>query len=119
MCLCDELDELAGTLNLMLKRIQGYVRELSHMMGNTAHDFKTPLGRIRSLAEKALMDTDPENIQGNLVQVVEETDRFLSLIKAVLSISAARTGILRLHKDRVGLGRACLEGACREKAVEG
>lgn len=120
----DELDELAVTLNMMLTRIEGYVRELSDMMDNTAHDFKTPLARIRSLAEEALMETNPLEIQGNLVQIMEETDRFLSLVNAVLDISEARAGLLRLHRTRVDLNElvgqvaGLFEGACRAKDLD-
>ncbi|SHG21816.1 Signal transduction histidine kinase [Desulfacinum infernum DSM 9756] len=120
----DELDELARTLNMMLRRIEGYLRELSDMMDNTAHDFKTPLARIRSLAEEALMETNPLEIQGNLVQIMEETDRFLSLINAVLDISEARAGLLRLQRTRVDLNdlawqvAGLFEGACRAKNLD-
>lgn len=99
----DELDHLANTFNLMVERLERFLRELHDMMDNTAHDFKTPLTRIRAMAETGLGTRNPEEIQGTLVQIMDECDRFLSLLNAVMDISQARTGTLSLKKDNVPL----------------
>ncbi|RMD69664.1 MAG: HAMP domain-containing protein, partial [Gammaproteobacteria bacterium] len=92
----DELDRLAATFNAMLKRLEAFVRELSDMMDNTVHDFKTPLARIRTMAESSLQNPDPREVQEVLVQIMEESDRFLSLLHAIMDISEARTGLIAL-----------------------
>ncbi len=97
----DELDHLAKTFNLMVERLELFLRELHDMMDNTAHDFKTPLTRIRAMAETGLGTTNPEEIQGTLVQIMDECDRFLSLLNAVMDISQARIGTLSLKKESV------------------
>jgi signal transduction histidine kinase len=97
----DELDHLAKTFNLMVERLERFLKELHDMMDNTAHDFKTPLTRIRAMAETGLGTTNHEEIQGTLVQIMDECDRFLFLLNAVMDISQARTGILSLEKKGV------------------
>ncbi len=97
----DELDHLAKTFNLMVERLERFLRELHDMMDNTAHDFKTPLTRIRAMAETGLGTTNHEEIQGTLVQIMDECDRFLFLLDAIMDISQARTGILSLEKKEV------------------
>jgi signal transduction histidine kinase len=51
------------------------------------------------MAETGLGTTNHEEIQGTLVQIMDECDRFLSLLNAVMDISQARTGILSLKKE--------------------
>jgi len=97
----DELDHLAKTFNLMVERLERFLRELHDMMDNTAHDFKTPLTRIRAMAETGLGTVNREEIQGTLVQIMDECDRFLSLLNAVMDISQARTGTLSLKKENL------------------
>ncbi len=95
----DELDSLASTFNLMLERLEAFVRELSEMIDHTAHDFKTPLARIRTMAETSLQDQNPEAVKAALVQIMDESDRFLNLLNAIMDISEAKTGLLHLRKE--------------------
>lgn len=97
----DELDHLAKTFNLMVERLESFLRELRDMMDNTAHDFKTPLARIRTMAETSLGIKNEEEVQGVLVQIMDECDGFLSFLNAVMDISQARTGGLLLEKEEI------------------
>lgn len=97
----DELDSLAATFNLMLGRIESSVRELSDMMDNIAHDLKTPLARIRVMAETGIEGRDVEDARGSLVQIMDEVDRFHAILNAILDISEARTGLLQLVTAKV------------------
>lgn len=97
----DEIDRLAATFNAMLDRLETFIRELSDMMDNTAHDFKTPLARIRAMAETSLQSQDLNAVHEAMVQIMDESDRFLSLLNAIMDISEARTGLISLKKEEV------------------
>ncbi len=99
----DELDRLAATFNSMLERLEAFVRELSDMLDNTAHDFKTPLARIRAMAETSLASNDVDSIQEVLVEIINESDRFLSVLNAIMDISEARTGLLDLKPSQISI----------------
>ena len=50
----NEIDQLAITFNQMLDRIQKLVTEIKEMNDNIAHDLKSPITRIRGMAEVTL-----------------------------------------------------------------
>jgi len=86
-----ETDELAQTINDMLDRIQGLVTNLREVMGNIAHDIKTPVTRMRGLAEADIRNgTAPWDLPGN---VIEECDLIMNMITNLLEITAAESGL--------------------------
>src|SRR5215471_2132376 len=50
----DEIDQLATTFNQMLDRIQTLLTEIKEMSDNIAHDLRSPVARMRGLAEVTL-----------------------------------------------------------------
>ena len=50
----DEIDQLAITFNQMLDRIQTLLTEIKEMSDNIAHDLRSPITRIRGIAEVTL-----------------------------------------------------------------
>ncbi len=100
----DEIDQLAGTLNHMLDRIQTLVRGISEMSDNIAHDLKSPVTRIRGLAEITLT-TDPSGdaYARMAASTIEECDRLLEMINAMLFISRAEAGVHDILPERVDL----------------
>ncbi len=98
----DEIDSLGATFNIMLDRIQEFVHQLNETFDNTAHDLKTPLARIRSMAERHA-NLHQEECSEVMVQILNETDRFLWLLNAIMDISEARTGVMRLSEGPVSV----------------
>ncbi len=100
----DEIDQLAETLNHMLDRIRTLIRGISEMSDNIAHDLKSPVTRIRGLAEITLT-TDPsgDGYENMAASTIEECDRLLEMIKAMLFISRAEAGVREVRSEKVAL----------------
>lgn len=89
----DELDQLAVTFNGMLDRIEHLVKSIREMGDNIAHDLKSPVTRIRGLAEVTLIHDDTLDAYRAMAgSTIEEADRLLSMINTMLVISRTDSG---------------------------
>ncbi len=86
-----EIHQLAHSFNLMQQKIQNLLKELREVTNDVAHDLRSPLTRLRGVAETTLTGTDQSNeayqeMAGNMV---EECDRLVSLVNTMLEIAEA------------------------------
>jgi signal transduction histidine kinase len=97
-----EIDELVRAFNLMVERVQTVMAEMRHINDNIAHDLRSPLTRIRGLAEQAALRgaavSDDTELAG---AIVEECDRLMQVINTMLDIAEAETGIGQLRRETV------------------
>jgi heavy metal sensor kinase len=96
----DEIDQLAITFNQMLDRIQTLVTGIKEMSDNIAHDLRSPVTRIRGIAEVTLTTgksiAEYENMAAS---TIEECDRLLDMINTMLVISETEAGVNKFeHK---------------------
>ena len=101
----DEIDQLAMTFNQMLDRIQTLVTEIREMSDNIAHDLKSPITRIRGVAEVTL--TNERSIgeyESMAASTIEECDRLLDMINTMLMISKTESGVDKLSYEEIDLG---------------
>ena len=99
----DSLDELGGLVNEMLDRIQTLIAGMRGALDDVAHDLRTPLMRLRSVAESALTSDDPAAAREGLAQALEEADRINATLNALMDVSEAETGTMRLNREPVAL----------------
>jgi signal transduction histidine kinase len=99
----DAVDELSELFNAMLDRINGLMGAMGESIDNVAHDLRTPIARLRGLAERALQSGDPAEQREALADCLEEADRILSILNTLMDISEAETGVLQLRREPVPL----------------
>jgi heavy metal sensor kinase len=100
----DEIDQLATTFNQMLGRIQVLVTEIREMSDNIAHDLKSPIARIRGMAEVTLTTGKALGEYENMAaSTVEECDRLLDMINTMLMITKTEAGVDKRNDEDIDL----------------
>lgn len=108
----DEIDQLAVTFNQMLDRIKQLVGGIRQMNDNIAHDLRSPVTRIRGLAEVTLTGSSGmEDYTQMAASTIEECDRLLQMINTMLTISRTEAGVDPLSFQSVNLA-AVVQDAC-------
>jgi len=73
-------------------------------LDTVAHDLRTPVARLRGMAELALRsDQRPEVLQQALADCIEESDQLLTMLNTLMDISEAETGTLKLALEPVNV----------------
>jgi heavy metal sensor kinase len=108
----DEIDRLSQTFNHMLERIQSLITEMKQVTDNIAHDLKSPVTRMRGLAEVTLTTGKSlSEYRGMAASTVEECDRLLGMINTMLEISEFEAGVATLNMTNVDIA-SLIEEAC-------
>jgi heavy metal sensor kinase len=108
----EELDRLATAFNTMLEKLHTLITDIKETNDNIAHDLRSPVTRIRGVAETTLMssrsDKEYEAMAGS---IIEECDGLLTMINTMLYISQAEAGVSKLDFSNVDLSQIISE-AC-------
>jgi signal transduction histidine kinase len=101
----DEFDRLAGTINLMLARIEALVQAQRQVTDDIAHDLRTPLSRLRQRIEGALAAPREATADAAVLEAaLAELDEVLGTFAALLRIARAESGAGRAAFREVDLG---------------
>jgi heavy metal sensor kinase len=108
----DEIDRLAITFNDMLDRIQKLIIEAKEMNENIAHDLRSPITRIRGMAELTL--TTGKTVgeyEAAAASTIEDCDRLLDMINTMLYISQTEANVQNTPSEEVDLAKV-VRDAC-------
>ncbi len=105
----DAVDELSDLFNAMLARITTLIHGMRNALDHVAHDLRTPMTRLRVIAETALASNDPARQREALSDVLEESDRVLSMLTTLMDISEAETGTMKLTRTQVDVATLVTE----------
>jgi len=99
----DALDELSALVNAMLDRIDAVLAGMRGALDNVGHDLRTPMTRLRGIAEMALNSSDPVLLRDALADCLDESDRVIEMLNTLMDISEAETGTMTLHREPIDL----------------
>ena len=120
----EEIECLGLAFNDMLDRIDALVTELREVSNNIAHDLRSPITRLRGMAETTL--TAPSSLddyRDMAAAFIDESDRLMGLINTMLDIAETDSGaavVRRAPVDVAGLVRDAhelFEPAARESGL--
>ena len=99
-----EMYELVGLFNQMLDRNDLVIQAMHNSLDNVAHDLRTPMTRLRGVAEFALQEPgDPNACREALADCMEESERVLTMLNALMDVAEAETGVMRLEMTEVSV----------------
>jgi signal transduction histidine kinase len=83
----DDLDQLAGGINLMLDEIEALLAEVRSIGDNIAHDLRTPLAVVRLKIERAAAAADLMTAEAASRSALADLDKAFAIITALLRIT--------------------------------
>ena len=103
-------EQLYRQVNDLVVHNQRLIEEMQGALDNVAHDLRTPLTRLRSVAEFALQEErDPERLRESLADCLEESERVLSMLRVMMSVAEAESGTMRLEREKVDVRATVME----------
>lgn len=91
------LNTLHKEINKLVQQNRRLVSEIQGSLDNVAHDLRTPVTRLRSVAEYGLQSDDLERLKNALADCLEESEQIAAMLKIMMSVAEAESGTMNLE----------------------
>jgi two-component system sensor histidine kinase TctE len=99
----EEIEQVGLAVNDLFDRLRQSVRAQREFAGNVAHELRTPLARIRALADYGLAHANHTVSQQQLQQITDSAERAGRMVNQLLDLAMASEAELALQTDRIEL----------------
>ncbi len=100
----EEVNHMIASVNHMQRQIKKLIRELQDVTNNIAHDLRSPITRMRGVAETSLIgEASAEELRNMAGAVVEDCDCLVGMINTMMEIAETDAGIRPLATQQLDL----------------
>ena len=103
----DELNDLAGTFNNMLDRLQVGITQQQRFVSDASHELRTPATVIRGYSDLLMRwgSSDPEILQESIDAINSEAENMQQLIEQLLFLARSDQNRQPLNKEPLDLSK--------------
>lgn len=105
----DPFESVGTQINGMLDRIQLLMGELRMLTDSLAHDLRSPVGRLRAAAERAIAAPDEQQRDQLLGNVIQQSDALMRILTTVLEIGRSESFASRSQFVEFDAAELCTE----------
>jgi two-component system sensor histidine kinase TctE len=88
----DEVRPLISAVNSLMERLKQAMEAHKRFVADAAHQLRTPFAGLKTQAELALRESDPETVRHNLRQILTSAERCSHLVNQLLSLARNEPG---------------------------
>lgn len=89
----DELEPLVEAFNAMLKRMKRNVEAQQRFIADAAHQMRTPLTGLKTQAQFAMRENDPQAMRHAMSQIAAGVDRASRLVNQLLTLARTEASV--------------------------
>jgi len=105
-----EIAPIENQLNHLLERLQSAFEREKRFSANAAHELRTPLSELKTLAEVAkLVPDDREQVVAFFNDIGEISGQMEKMVATLLELSRSEAGLLRIDPENIQLAHYCEE----------
>lgn len=98
----DEVSQISRRLNDLMARLEGSFTREKRFSGDVAHELRTPIAELRTLAEVALRWPDDVAATRKVLQdALEIALQMESLVAGLLTLARCEAGLLAVHPEAI------------------